>query len=76
MFGLLELADSSNIKISFGCSSFSELKKILFVTVTSLYWVFLFFLGCGILVPHPYTLQWNLGVLTAGLPGDSLLGIS
>ena len=77
VFGLLELADSTNIKISFGFSSFSELKKFFLLLLLSLYWVFLFFsFGCGILVPHPYTLQWNLGVLTAGLPGDSLLGIS
>ena len=79
MFGLLELADSTNVKISFGFSSFSELKKSFLLLLLSLYWVFLsffFFFGCGILVPDPYTLQWKLVVLTAGLPGDSLLGIS
>ena len=75
MFGLLQLADLTNIKISFGFSSFSELKKFLLL---SLYWVisFFFLFGCGILAPHPYTLQWKLGVLTTGLPGDSLTGIS
>ena len=40
VFGQLQLADSTNIKISFGFSSFSELKKFLLL---SLYWVFLFF---------------------------------
>ena len=49
MFGLLELADSTNVKISFGFSSFSELKKILSVTVTGfiLGISFFFFLAVG-----------------------------
>ena len=43
VFGLLQLADSTNIKISFGFSSFSELKKFFLLLLLSLYWVFLFF---------------------------------
>ena len=76
VFWLLQLADSMNIKIYSGFSSISEVKKFFLLLLLTLYWVFLFFSGCGILVPHPYTLQWKLGVLTTGLPRDSLLDIS
>ena len=66
VFGLLQLADSTNINISFGFSSFSELKKSPLLLLLSLYWVFLFF-GCGILVPHihPAMETWSPNHWTA-----------